>query len=294
MGSKEMAKALFIAVILIFAIALVIKGSTAAEISGKAYDYMLNPIGNVIVSINTTPCQKIVVKNSSYSFSISPGSYLISAKYYENNILKYSAEEKVEIKKNGSYKLDLLLFPDINEEEKLVDESYYNITLIGYSENNNKAGYNSVLKKTIIIAVIGLALLSAYILAAMLMARKKGKARKKETGKGNEKGKLSNSKSQGNGLAKKETAKKRDTLDGNSKENSFNGTADASGNNSFEDELKQRVYAIIIEEKRIRQKDLRKKFPYSEAKISLILSELQEEGKIRKIKKGRGNIVLLK
>ena len=42
------------------------------------------------------------------------------------------------------------------------------------------------------------------------------------------------------------------------------------------------------------QKDIRKNFPSSEAKISLILTELEEKGIIKKIKRGRGNIIVLK
>lgn len=46
---------------------------------------------------------------------------------------------------------------------------------------------------------------------------------------------------------------------------------------------------------RISQKELRKEMLYlSEAKISLILTELEHKGKIEKIKKGRGNVVVVK
>jgi len=45
---------------------------------------------------------------------------------------------------------------------------------------------------------------------------------------------------------------------------------------------------------RVTQLDIRKKFPSSEAKISLIITDLEEQGKIKKIKKGRGNIIILK
>lgn len=46
---------------------------------------------------------------------------------------------------------------------------------------------------------------------------------------------------------------------------------------------------------RITQKQLRKEMLHlSEAKISLILTELKHKGKVEKIKKGRGNVVLLK
>jgi uncharacterized membrane protein len=45
---------------------------------------------------------------------------------------------------------------------------------------------------------------------------------------------------------------------------------------------------------RTTQKDIRKQLGLSEAKVSLILAELEHHGVIEKIKKGRGNIVLLK
>lgn len=46
---------------------------------------------------------------------------------------------------------------------------------------------------------------------------------------------------------------------------------------------------------RITQKELRQEMLYlSEAKISLILTELEYKGKIEKIKKGRGNVVVLR
>ncbi len=44
---------------------------------------------------------------------------------------------------------------------------------------------------------------------------------------------------------------------------------------------------------RTTQKDLRKAFPYSEAKMSLLLTDLEAQGKLKKIKKGRGNIIVL-
>ncbi len=60
------------------------------------------------------------------------------------------------------------------------------------------------------------------------------------------------------------------------------------------EEFLDKVVGIIKEEGgRTTQKEIRKSIPLSEAKISLIISELEAKGKIRKIKKGRGNIILL-
>jgi len=61
------------------------------------------------------------------------------------------------------------------------------------------------------------------------------------------------------------------------------------------DEYLARVVAILKEEDgRTSQKELRKKLPLSEAKVSLIVSELEAKGRIEKIRKGRGNILVLK
>ena len=58
--------------------------------------------------------------------------------------------------------------------------------------------------------------------------------------------------------------------------------------------LKQVLEEIRKENGRITQKDLRRKFPLSEAKISLVLTELEHKGQIEKVKKGRGNVIILK
>lgn len=45
---------------------------------------------------------------------------------------------------------------------------------------------------------------------------------------------------------------------------------------------------------RVTQRELRKSFPMSEAKISLIVADLESRNLITKIKKGRGNVIVLK
>lgn len=45
---------------------------------------------------------------------------------------------------------------------------------------------------------------------------------------------------------------------------------------------------------RITQKELRKKLGFSEAKMSLIIADLERRGVIEKVKKGRGNVIFLK
>jgi len=54
----------------------------------------------------------------------------------------------------------------------------------------------------------------------------------------------------------------------------------------------ERLLAFVQKHRRVTQKDIRKEFPLSEAKISLMITELEHDGKVRKIKKGRGNIII--
>ena len=62
-----------------------------------------------------------------------------------------------------------------------------------------------------------------------------------------------------------------------------------------ESDLADKVLEFIKkQEGRTTQKELRKQFPFSEAKISLVLTELESKNKIEKIKKGRSNVIILK
>lgn len=64
---------------------------------------------------------------------------------------------------------------------------------------------------------------------------------------------------------------------------------------SESESLEKTLEIIKNHDGRISQKDLRKEMMHlSEAKISLILTELEHKGKIEKIKKGRGNVVILR
>ncbi|MBS3095711.1 hypothetical protein J4231_03450 [Candidatus Woesearchaeota archaeon] len=57
---------------------------------------------------------------------------------------------------------------------------------------------------------------------------------------------------------------------------------------------KQKILDIIKKQgNRTTQKDIRKEISLSEAKVSLVIAELEHESKVKKIKKGRGNIIII-
>lgn len=60
------------------------------------------------------------------------------------------------------------------------------------------------------------------------------------------------------------------------------------------DEVMTKIIAILKREKRVVQKDIRKELGVSEAKISLVIADLESQGKVQKIKRGRGNIIIYK
>ena len=60
------------------------------------------------------------------------------------------------------------------------------------------------------------------------------------------------------------------------------------------DDLEQIIKVIRHEGGRATQKEIRKQMPLSEAKISLMIAELEHKGIVEKIKKGRGNIIILR
>jgi uncharacterized membrane protein len=62
----------------------------------------------------------------------------------------------------------------------------------------------------------------------------------------------------------------------------------------FPEDLKAVVEVIKANGGRITQKELRKRLGYSEAKMSLIIADLERRGIVEKVRKGRGNIIFLK
>ncbi len=112
--------------------------NSTATVHGEVYGWdTFKPLENAVVEVNSTPSQSMVAKYGFYSFDLMPGDYTITARYYQNSTLIYSAEETVKIKDEGKYVLDLLLLPVYSEE--LMDGSGVN----GFSENPNESAENS-------------------------------------------------------------------------------------------------------------------------------------------------------
>ncbi|MDD2339998.1 MAG: MarR family transcriptional regulator [Methanosarcina sp.] len=83
----------------------------------------------------------------------------------------------------------------------------------------------------------------------------------------------------------------KDSYFHNEDSNKSSPEAPKHSKHNLPDDLKELLELIRASGNRITQRELRKKSPYSESKVSLMLSDLEERGLIEKFKKGRGNII---
>jgi uncharacterized membrane protein len=245
----------------------------ASKVYGDIYNiygYEIEPADMVIVTINTTPEQKMVADAGTYEFSTHAGSYRIHARYYQENKLVQFVQEEIMIESEGEFRLDLILFPYIGEEEELLKESdeIYNdleedAEIIGDEDQEEEVdvrwlGYLGI---GFLIAVI---ILVIYYIDKRIVERGKGIFEKKLKKTTTEEPR------------KRQVREDEDML-----------------NVEEHDECQKQVLDILTKEKRITQKEIRKQLPASEAKISLVISDLESQGIVRKIRRGRSNIIVL-
>ena len=115
-------KILYLFILLLFV--NIVQGAT---IRGSVYSFDLEERNNTIISVNSEPLQTIVSKDGTYSFDLDLGSYVIGASYYDEGGLKETTKESIEIKKQGTFILDLILFPYLGDEEELLEDIDENI-----------------------------------------------------------------------------------------------------------------------------------------------------------------------
>jgi len=208
-------------------ILILIAPVSATKLYGTIYDLGLLEAKNAIVRVNSVPEQVYVSKSGTYEFQLNPGTYILNVTYADEN-LKYVASEEVIITEEGDFIYDIILFPDLSEEEELFEEDE-KLELSEFSENR--------------------VLIWPWIMGGIVT-----------------------------GIAVVLLKKKKKPV-----------------KTDLDIELSDKVLEFIKKEGgRVTQKEIRKKFPVSEAKISLVVSELENDGKLSKIKKSKGNIIILK
>ena len=249
--------------IFIYAAVILLLISTAhaagtATIHGAVYEwYTFQPMENAVIEVNSTPPQSIVARYGLYSFNLAPGSYLITAKYYQNNTLTSFAEETITITDDGDYVLDLLLFPSYDEE--IVNETELSEITEDFEEDSKTIEEGTDSNLFYFIALIML----FVIIRFSIYAYKKRSSENEEI---------------------------IPEIDASTPEE-LNQTIETKTTAPLPADLLEVMDIIKANDGRITQKELRSKLKYSEAKVSLMVSDLEQRGLIEKFKKGRGNII---
>jgi len=242
---------------IILILVLLASFANAATISGTLFEwYTLEALDIAIVEIDTTPKQTIVTENGEYSFNVNPGTYNLQAHYFVENKLVYLTEETVTIEEEGDFTVDLLMFPSLEEPEFLFDETDELGVLLEELEEEPEDNIGQIIS--------GLVL---FIIAVTLIVFGTRKITKKITGLETER----------IGIEEKYFERPKDFLQ-----------------EETDKDLEEVLSILKRYGGRMTQKELRKKVTFGEAKTSLIIAELEEDGKIKKFKKGRGNILVLK
>ena len=255
--------------------------SLAATIYGNVYDLSIRKVKNAVVEIDSNPNQRIISLDGTYQFEIPKGDYKVTAEYDGiNYVLK--AEENITIVDEGIYIIDMFLYPEINDES-LPDDISFEVNF----DKTNIISMNLVIGFLILILVL-------FLLFKKISSHN---INVKETGKNImnlESDEIKNNAIDETNFINEdnEIKENEDLLDDEIK---LRTSIDVNKKLSLKADDDKNLFIKIIKEEggRISQKDLRKKMPLSEAKVSLIIAELESEGKIKKIKKGRGNILTL-
>ena len=225
-----------------------------ARVYGTIYDLSLEPVEGAVVEVDSSPIQRYISEDGTYSLELPPGTYTISAQQMRDTTVLASVSEELAIEEQeGNFILDLILYPEVVEEGELYDPAALSSVEQDFGGSRNMNLYHLLISLAVVVLSVGFILFFTRRISSRLDLQ---------------------------------SAVIR-VLKGRS-----SGQQSPESGNLPED-LEQ-VRGILIEEGgRMTQKALREKLPYSEAKVSLMVSELEGRGVIRKFKRGRGNVLVL-
>jgi uncharacterized membrane protein len=280
---------------------IVIPVVSAATIYGTVFDTELNQAKNVRVTVDTIPEQKIIAVSGRYSVNVNAGTYKLLFEQLDGDVVQARAIEEVVIGDNGSFIRDILLLPYFGDEEEMMSE----IDAITVETLEQPAAVNKVIILLLVIVVIVVIFL-AYRINKLLRSFKKSVLDKKKNGDEKEdvesskpvKGSEENKEKENleNSINPKSLAEQIPVEPHIASEALIKKIAPPEGKKfeNLPEDLQQIVDFIVAQEGRATQKEIRKHMPQSEAKVSLMLADLVQRAIVTKIKKGRGNIIVLK
>ena len=272
---SEVSKSLWRSLILIAVFAISASLASGAVVHGTTYEWStFDVLENTIVEVDSTPPQFMVAPFGSYSFDLPEGTYTIRAAYYQENLLEYYAEENITIVGNGDFVLDLLMFPPI-EEEFLYEDINFSKDLYDYEEPDKIVSDEDSRVSPVSTVVIALLFILIAGFAFLLWWK---------------------SKSGADGTKGEDARYEPPEPDSEFEEDGLERSAESgwSGESEIPSDLQEVLSVIRDGGGRISQKELRARLKYSEAKVSLMITDLEDRGLVKKVKKGRGNVIILK
>jgi uncharacterized membrane protein len=303
--------ALFLTLIL-----LAINPAEGAKISGKVYDYKIAPLNEVIIFVDTEPVQRFIVNDGTYYFELPAGSYTIIARTFNDSKNVLGTNEIVDIKDEGSYIFDLILAPVGPGDTTIITKEPGDEIKGVFNPYKYKDFLKDSNARWFLIAAAAIITCLIYVLFLMYKRIKHLKTKEKKepvpiSMPEGAAGEYVHSDTIEEDLGRKTTVimEPLKVSSESIKNRADDKTVAINQDNATKtkeeitegkhedayvpaDDSAIAVLEIIKKEKRITQKDIRKQLPDSEAKISLVISEFEAQGIIKKIKKGRGNIII--
>jgi len=263
--------------LLLIAIVIILISPTVSAITihGTVYEWStFEPLDNALMEVNSTPTQFRVAASGVYSFNLLPGDYLIKTSYYQNETLVYYSEDTLTVTDyEGDYVFDILMFPLQEVAEEFPDEDIGNVT---YDvEDNILPGFD------LTYTAVALLILMIMVAAAYYYYYKKRDGLEDES-------------EPTKSIEPTESTKLSEPVPGVHIENAHpDDRRPAPDIDKLPGDLKEILEILESLGGRMTQKDLRARLNCSEAKVSLMITDLEDRGLIHKVKKGRGNIILL-
>lgn len=253
------------AILLMLVLLTTIQVAEAAVIHGTVYSWeTLEPLPKTEIIINTTPEQHMISEDGKYRINLSKGTYSLEAVYYQQGRVEMYAQKNITIEQQGEYKIDLVLFPPLSDISPEVPEDL-NFSVDEENETRevvgDGGGGDGDLKLLIPLVIIFCVVAAA---SAFMVVRKKRFS-----------GEIGLSESAPEIFEEFTPSEAVDVGD-------------------LPEDLQEVLSIIRKEGGRITQKNLRRKMGYSEAKMSLVIADLERRDIVEKVKKGRGNIIFLK
>ncbi|MFO7967879.1 MAG: hypothetical protein R6U44_09815 [Archaeoglobaceae archaeon] len=271
-------KTIFLAVILL----TTVQSASAATIHGTIYSWeTLEPLSKTELIINTTPEQHMISEDGKYQINLSTGTYNLEAVYYRQGSVEMYAQKNITIEQEGDYKIDLILFPPLSDIGPEVPEDL-NFSVDDEEENETKEAVGGVEEESnfnLLIPIVLVVILAAAS-SAFFIIKKKRFAGEEMSGE---------SSSESWNKSEPYAVKEPETL-----EKAEEGSVKVDELSELPEDLQKALSIIKKEGGRVTQKDLRKQMGYSEAKMSLVIADLERRSIVEKVKKGRGNIIFLK